>query len=133
MNMTMAKAALAAVIGLGTLSAIPATAMADGIYFEIESGRTIYRNEPVRDHGWDRHDSDRRDFNRRDRRDWRDDFGRGRGCRERQALRKAWRLGLEDPQIVRETPRRVVVEGIGRHGRLYRVDFANVPGCPALR
>ncbi|WP_445944957.1 hypothetical protein [Rhizobium sp. CB3060] len=41
-------------------------------------------------------------------------------------------MGLRRARIQNITPRRVVVEGFGRHGP-DRVVFANVPGCPLIR
>ena len=111
---------VAALLGLGSLTAVPAVALADGVYFSFGDG-------PRMDHR-------PRDYEGHRPREFRDrDMDRGRGfCEERFALRKAWRMGLEDPQIARVTPRRVIVEGAGRHRRMVQVQFANVPGCPEL-
>lgn len=53
------------------------------------------------------------------------------GCSERQALRRASRLGLRDPEIQAVTRRQIVVDG-ERRGRFVTVAFANRPGCPRL-
>ena len=111
-----AKALLAALIGLTGLSAAPVAAFADGIYFGFDSGPGM---DPGPRPGWRRHH-------------W-DDYGDRRpmmGCDQRQALRRAWRMGLDHPQVVRVTPRRIVIEGEGDDGDIRRVQFANVPGCP---
>lgn len=55
-----------------------------------------------------------------------------RGCEPRQALRKAYRLGLNRPVIVRDNRNAVVVDGRKR-GRVVTVRFAQERGCPILR
>ncbi|WP_331374244.1 hypothetical protein [Sinorhizobium chiapasense] len=60
-----------------------------------------------------------------------DNYGSYRGCSERQAIRRAYRLGLSDPEIEAVTRRQVVVDGVGRRG-LTTVYFANRPGCPRI-
>ena len=54
-----------------------------------------------------------------------------RGCSERQAIRRAYRLGVRDPEIQSVTRREIAVEGI-RRGRFMTVYFANRPGCPRI-
>lgn len=56
---------------------------------------------------------------------------RGRGCGEREARAAARASGLRDPEIVRVTPRRVVVEGFTRRGQ-DTITFANERGCPEI-
>jgi hypothetical protein len=121
---------VAALLGLGSLTAVPVAALADGVYFSFGDGPR-YDNRP-RDHEGHRPPDF---YDQRPREYMRGDMPppRPRGfCEERFALRKAWRMGLEDPQIARVTPRRVIVEGAGRHHRMVQVQFANVPGCPEL-
>lgn len=62
----------------------------------------------------------------RDRRDV-----RSRGCSEREARAAARDAGLRDPEVVRTTRSRVVVEGETRRG-LRDITFANERGCPEL-
>ncbi|WFU03986.1 hypothetical protein QA648_09720 [Rhizobium sp. CB3171] len=62
----------------------------------------------------------------------RHDPHRGRICSPIAAVQKARAMGLRRARIQNITPRRVVVEGLGRHGP-DRVVFANVPGCPLIR
>ena len=62
----------------------------------------------------------------RDRRD-----ARSRGCSEREARAAARDAGLRDPEVVRTTRSRVVVEGETRRG-LRDITFANERGCPEL-
>lgn len=56
---------------------------------------------------------------------------RMRGCSEREARAAAREAGLRDPEVVRVTPRRVVVEGFTRRGP-DRITFANERGCPEI-
>ncbi|RVO90112.1 hypothetical protein [Sinorhizobium meliloti] len=60
------------------------------------------------------------------------DYRPSRGCSERQAIRRAYRLGIRDPDIRSVTRREVAVDGVGRRGRLTTVFFANRPGCPRI-
>lgn len=55
----------------------------------------------------------------------------GRGCSEREARAAARDAGLRDPEIVRVTPGRVVVQGFTRRGPS-RITFANERGCPEI-
>ncbi|MFF2320436.1 hypothetical protein ACFVTJ_05235 [Agrobacterium sp. NPDC058088] len=59
------------------------------------------------------------------------DMDRMRGCSEREARAAARESGLRDPEVVRVTPRRVVVEGFTRRGQ-DRITFANERGCPEI-
>ncbi len=61
----------------------------------------------------------------------RDDTRRDR-CGPREARAAARDSGLRDPQIVRVTDRRVVVEGFTRRGGVERITFANQDGCPEV-
>ncbi|MBP2548631.1 hypothetical protein J2858_001547 [Neorhizobium galegae] len=54
-----------------------------------------------------------------------------RGCSEREARAAARDSGLRDPQVVRVTPGRVVVQGFTRRGPS-RITFANERGCPEI-
>ena len=56
---------------------------------------------------------------------------RMRGCGEREARAAAREAGLRDPEVVRVTPGRVVVQGFTRRGQ-ERITFANERGCPEL-
>ncbi|MGF9692073.1 MULTISPECIES: hypothetical protein [unclassified Rhizobium] len=61
----------------------------------------------------------------------RDRDRRPMGCSEREARAAARESGLRDPEVVRVTPSRVVVEGRTRRGP-DRITFANERGCPEL-
>ncbi|KQZ14169.1 MULTISPECIES: hypothetical protein [unclassified Mesorhizobium] len=116
-------AVLSALIGIGTLAAVPATASADGLYLNF-GGDGPRLGIQASDHGnrhWrgDRHDEWRRD------RDWR------RMCTPGRAVDKAERMGL----------RRARVVDVGRHtirvaGRKYNqrvvVVFGRDRNCPVV-
>ncbi|MGN1290809.1 MAG: hypothetical protein ACI4XG_30130, partial [Bradyrhizobium sp.] len=94
--------ALSALVGLGALAAVPATAQADGIYLNLGSGEPrfgVYAGD--RDHrDW------RRDRWERDR-DWSGDRDWRRGCSPEWALNKAERMGVWRARIV-DVNRRVI-------------------------
>lgn len=54
-----------------------------------------------------------------------------RGCSERDARAAARQSGLRDPEVVRSSPRRIVVEGYTRRGQ-ETITFANERGCPEI-
>lgn len=125
MKQVLTRALLAAMVGLGGISIAPVAAMADGIYFGFDTGPG-YRRPPPPPPPRGFYEGDR-DFYRRPP----PPPPPGYGCSEREAVRRAWRMGLEDPEVVRVTPRRVIVEGeVGNRTR--QMQFANVPGCPPL-
>ena len=67
----------------------------------------------------------------RDGRDNRDARGMRDRCGQREARAAARDAGLRDPDIVRVTDRRIVVEGMTRRGP-ERITFANMRGCPEI-
>lgn len=110
--------ALSALIGLGTIAAIPATAQAEGIYLNyggsgvgFQSGtyeRVDYR------HG---HRYDRRDARR---------------CSPQRALHKAARHGVRRARVVDVDRRTITVVG-RKWGERVRVTFSRAPHCPVVR
>ena len=66
----------------------------------------------------------------RDRERTRPDRRRDR-CSEREARAAARDAGLRDPEVVRASDRRIVVEGMTRRGP-DRITFANEAGCPEM-
>jgi hypothetical protein len=116
----MIKSIKAAGLALGiALVSIAAPIPASAQDMELRIGRDGIR--PVirdRDRDMDR-DRDRRGSPRM------------RGCSERDARAAARAAGLRDPEVVRVTPNRVVVEGFTRRGP-DRITFANERGCPEL-
>ena len=136
------KTILAAVLGLGALTASVPAASAAGLSVTIDT--VGYRNGflEVQDYdgGWDgerRYGRDRdrdRDRDRWDRRDDRrhGDWGRRRGrCSPDLAVAKARDIGLRRARIVDVSRSKVVVDGF-RRGEYRRIVFANDRGCPAL-
>lgn len=105
-------AGLALVFGIGGI-VTPAT-VANAQDIELRIGPDGI-NPVIRDRDVDR----RRVERKRDR------------CSERDARAAARDSGLRDPEVVRVTDRRVVVEGMTRRGP-DRITFANVDGCPEI-
>ncbi|HZG27369.1 MAG TPA: hypothetical protein VE079_02810 [Ensifer sp.] len=121
MKQFLTRAVLAAMVGVGGISIAPVAALADGIYFGFDTGPGDRRPPPPPPGRFYDEPGYRRP----------PPPPPGYGCSEREAIRRAWRMGLEDPEVVRVTPRRVIVEGqAGR--RIRQIQFANVPGCPPL-
>jgi hypothetical protein len=133
------NAALSAVLGLGTLAAMPASAQADSFYFGItphgpragvviDEGRS-YR--PDRDRGrWERDRGGRERGHGR--------WGRGhrwghwnRGCSAWEAVRKANRMGIYRAHVRGEYRGVIRVGGLSR-GRYVTVAFAKAPHCPVI-
>jgi len=118
-------AVLSAVIGLGTLAAVPATAQADSFYFGITpNGPSFgFNSDSSR---YDRRGDDRRwDRNRRDhRRSW------GQ-CSPRDALRKADRMGV-NRAYVRGANHQVIRIGGRKRGHRVAITFAKAPNCPVV-
>ena len=121
---TIKTAALSALVGLGTLTAIPA-AHADSLYLGFGNNQDprfgVYTGD---DDGFyrRRHRSDD---------DWGDDRGWRRGCSPERALDKADRMGLHRVRIVDINRRTVKVAG-RQFGDRVVVVFANVRGCPVI-
>lgn len=120
---TMKTAALSALVGLGTLAAVPVHA--DSLYLGfgnnddtrvgVYSGDDGYRRDHRRD--------ERRDDERRN--EWR------RGCSPDRALDKAERMGLRRARIVDVNRNTVKVMGRQDGDRVVIV-FANERGCPII-
>jgi len=109
-------AALSALIGLGTLAAIPAHA--DGIYLGFGNNNDtrvgVYSGDDYNSYRDHRHE-----------RDWR------RSCSPERALDKAERMGLYRARIVDVNRSTVKVAGRQRGDRVVIV-FANDRGCPVI-
>ena len=124
------KTMLAALLGLGALTAVAPAASATDINLSIE--QVGYRNGflEIQDYGrggWDRQDRwDRRDRWERPRN--RDPAGR---CSLGFAVAKARDFGMRRAQVVAVDGRKVVVEGF-RRGDYSRIVFANDRHCPVL-
>jgi len=108
-------AALSAVVGLGALAAVPATAQADSFYFGISPAGPSFGFHSGPRHpgrGWDRP-------------------SRG-DCDARDALRKADRMGINRTYVRGQNRNVIRVGGINR-GRPVTVVFAKAPNCPIIR
>ena len=114
-------AALSAMIGLGAIAAIPATAQAEGVYLNYGSGHSGM-GVGVQ-FGGDRYDY--RDGYRYDRR-------YDRACTPNRALNKAERLGLRRAHVVDVDRRTIKVAG-RKYGERVRITFARTPNCPVVR
>ena len=113
---TMKTAALSALVGLGTLAAIPAHA--DSLYLGFGNNNDTRFGVYAGDDGY-RHRRDER------RGEWR------RGCSPDRALDKAERMGLHRVRIVDVSRRTVKVMG-RQDGDRVVVVFANERGCPVI-
>lgn len=123
-------AALSALVGLGALAAVPATAQAQngGVYLGFgNQGPSI--GIQFDDRG--RHDMRDRDRGRHG--GWDRGGYRDRGCSAREAVNKAERMGLRRARVVGENRRVVRVEGRGHGRRTAMITFANERGCPVIR
>ncbi len=112
--------AFSALIGLGALAAMPATASAEGVYFNLgnRSGvgvefvdhRDGYRHHrPRHGRGWDR----------------------PRGCSAERAVNKAERMGLRRARIVGMNRNSIRVAG-RKWGERMTIVYARAPGCPII-
>ena len=113
-------AALSALIGLGTLAAIPATAQAEGLYLNYGSG---HRSGVGIDY-------DRDDY--RDYRDYRHDRRHYRACTPNRAVNKAERYGVRRAHVVDVNRRTITVAG-RKWGERIRMTFGRSPNCPVVR
>lgn len=126
---------LSALVGLGTIAAIPAAAEAasgsvylgfgsgqnQGINFRFDDrGRHHYRGER---HRSERHHSERRGHGSRYMRE----------CSPREALGKASRMGLRRARIVDVNRRTIRVAGRSNGHRPATFIFGKAPSCPILR
>jgi hypothetical protein len=114
---TIKTATLSALIGLGTLAAVPAHA--DSIYLGFGNDNDprvgVYSGD---DDGYYRRE------HRRDR-DWR------RSCSPERAVNKAERMGLHRARLIDINRRTVKVAG-RQYGDRVVIVFANERGCPIL-
>lgn len=110
--------ALSALIGLGTIAAMPATAQAEGIYLN-------YGNSGV---GFQYDTYDRVDYRHGHRYDRRDE----RRCSPHRALNKAERYGVRRARVVDVDRRTITVVG-RKWGERVRMTFSRAPNCPIIR
>jgi hypothetical protein len=115
-------AALSAMIGLGTLAAIPATAQAEGLYLNYGTGHRSGVGIGVQVG-----DSDRYDY-----RDYRHDRRHYRACTPNRAVDKAERYGVRRAHVVDVSRRTITVSG-RKWGERVRMTFGRAPHCPVVR
>ncbi|QKD02452.1 hypothetical protein [Mesorhizobium loti] len=118
---TIKTVALSALVGLGTLAAMPAHA--DNLYLGFGNNNDPRVGVYVGEDGYRHRRDERRDDDRRD--GWR------RGCSPDRALDKAERMGLHRARIVDVNRRTVKVMGRQDGDRVVIV-FANERGCPVI-
>ncbi|TIT51621.1 MAG: hypothetical protein E5W72_10955 [Mesorhizobium sp.] len=116
---TIKTVTLSALIGLGTLAAIPATAHADSIYLGFGN------NDDPRVGVYTGDDDDGYYRERRRDRHWR------RSCSPERAVNKAERMGLRRARIIDINRRTVKVAG-RQYGDRVVIVFANERGCPVI-
>ncbi|TPL60271.1 hypothetical protein FJ942_06815 [Mesorhizobium sp. B2-4-2] len=113
---TVKTAALSALVGLGTLAAVPAHA--DSLYLGFGNNNDPRFGVYAGDDGYRHRRDERRD-------DWR------RGCSPDWALNKAERMGLRRARVVDVSRRTVKVMG-RQYGDRVVIVFANERGCPII-
>jgi hypothetical protein len=135
-------AAIASLVGLTALAAVPA--QADSLYFGLGDGGAqvdVYRGDSARVYRRDRYRDGYRDDQYRDdeyrRDDYRDEYRRDefrrseRGCSPERALYKAQRIGVHRARIADMSRRTISIVGRSRGERVY-ITFARAPSCPIV-
>jgi hypothetical protein len=120
---TIKTAALSALVGLGTLAAIPAHA--DSLYLGFGNNNDTRFGVYAGDDGYRHRRDERRGWGDERRGEWR------RGCSPDRALDKAERMGLHRVRILDVNRRTVKVMG-RQYGDRVVVVFANDRGCPVI-
>lgn len=106
---------LSAIVALGTLAAIPATAQADSLYLNFGGHGAGFGLSVGHGHGWKNH------------------HGRhAQRCTPQRALWKADRMGIRRAHVTNVRNRSIVVSGRS-HGDRVRVVFGRAPHCPVIR
>lgn len=115
--------AVSAMVSLGVLAAIPATAQAHHLHHGGGAGFGIWFGDGG--HSYWRYD--------RRPRHWGHGPRRGRhGCSVRRALNKAHRMGVRHARVRLANHNVIKVKGRSR-GHRVRIVFARAPGCPVIR
>ncbi|MFC6489196.1 hypothetical protein [Nitratireductor sp. GCM10026969] len=115
---TIRTAVLSALLGLGTLTAMPAGAQADGFYFSFgQQGPSAGSHHRDRGHMYKPHRGRPRHVS---------------ACSPSQALHKAGRMGLRHARVTHASRKIIAVAG-HRHRHRARVVFSRAPHCPVIR
>jgi hypothetical protein len=121
--------ALAAIVGLGSLSFAPMRANAQDLELNLGGNGPTIR---LRDN-CDPDREDCRDMRRGDRHDGRrNSFQRQRFCTEDRALDKAERMGIRRARIDSVGRRSIDVRGRDRRGDRVEISFGRAPNCPVI-
>lgn len=115
-------AAFSALIGLGAIAALPASAQAEGVYLNYGTGHGA--GIGVQFGGYDRYD-----YRRHDRRH---DHRYNRFCTPQRAVDKAARLGVRGARVVDVDRRTIQVAG-RKYGQRVRLTMGRTPNCPVIR
>ena len=115
-------AALSAMIGLGAIAAVPATAQAEGLYLNYGTGHRSGVGIGVQVGDYDRYDY----------RDYRDNRRHYRACTPYRAVNKAERYGVRRAHVVDVSRRTITVAG-RKWGERIRMTFGRSPNCPVVR
>jgi hypothetical protein len=132
---TIKTAAIAGLVGLTALAALPAQAD-NGVILRFGNGGVgVYQGDNGRAYRRDRYREQYRDDVYRDdeyRDENRDEFRRSeRRCTPERALYKAERIGVHRARIADVSRRTISVVGRSRGERVY-ITFARAPSCPII-
>ena len=127
---TIKTAAIAGLVGLTALAAVPAQADNGVILRFGNDGVGVYQGDNGRSYRRDRYREEYRDDQYRD--EYRDEFRRSeRRCTPERALYKAQRIGVHRARIADVSRRTISVVGRSRGERVY-ITFARAPSCPII-
>ena len=117
--------ALSAIVGLGAIATMPASAQAAGgsVYLSFGSGHGPGANFRFDDRGRHHYRDNRRDSGPR----------HIRQCTPREAVHKAARMGLRNARVVDTSRRTIKVAGRGHGHRPATIVFGKAPSCPVMR
>lgn len=121
---------LSAIVGLGAIAAMPASAEAAGgsIYLGYGSGHGPSATFRFDDRGRHHYRGPDRQGDR-----WGPGRHHARECSPRDAVRKASNMGLRNARMVDAGRRTIKVAGRGHGHRPAAIVFGKAPSCPVLR
>lgn len=118
---TLKMLTLTALIGIGGFVVTPMVAQAQGLYLQFGD-----RHRDGAEFGLRFGDTGR------PHRNWNRGGFDGPRCDQRDALRKASRMGLDNVRIEDRTPRSITVRGRDEYGRRDYITFGRAPHCPVI-